>query len=92
MASLTLVVPDLPIHILCQAAHVRKIENHPIEASPLDLLSPSTPVRYPRFPKLGRVNPIPHYAILLRFQRGDVGGRLWVFASERGDLVVASRD
>ena len=92
LAFLTLVVPDLPIHILRQATHVRKIKHHPIKASPLDFLPSPTTVRYSRFPKLGCVNPIPHDAILLRFEGGNVGGCLWVFASERGDLVVASCD
>ena len=87
----TLIVPDLSIPILRQAAHMRKIEYHFIKASLLDFLPSSTAHRCSRFPKLGRVNPEPHYAILLRFEGGDIGGCLWIFASEHGDLVVAGR-
>ncbi len=92
MVSLTLVVPHLPIHILCQATHVRKIEYDFIKASLLNLLSSPTAVCYSWFPKLGCVNPIPHYAILLRFEGGDVGGCLRIFVSERGGIIVASRN
>lgn len=92
MVSLTLVVPALPIHILCQAAHVRKIEYHSVKASLLDLLPSSAAFRDSRFSKLGCVNPVPHYAVPLCFESGDIGGCLWVFASELGDLIVARRD
>lgn len=90
--SLTLVVPDLPIHILGQAAYMREIEHHSVKAPLLDLLPTSAAFCYPWFPKLGRVNPVQHYATLLRFEGGDVGGCLWIFASERGFLIIASRN
>lgn len=90
--SLTLIVSDLPIHILRQAAHMREVEHHFIKASFLDLLPTSAAFCYPWFPKLGCVNPMQYFATLLRFEGGDMGGCLWIFASKRGELVVACRN
>ena len=90
--SLTLVVPDLPIHILRQAAHMRKIKYHSVKTSFLDLFSTSAAFCYPWFPKFGCVDPMQHFATLLRFEGCDMGGCLWIFASKRGALIVASRN
>lgn len=86
----TLIVPDLPIDIFRQATYMREIEYHFVKASLLDLFSSSTAFCYPRIPQLGGIDAILHYAILLRFEGGNIEGCLWIFASKRGDLIVAS--
>ena len=90
--SLTLIVPDLSIDVLCQPAHMWEIKYHFVKASSFDLLSSPTAFRYARFPELSCVNPIQHYTTILRFEGGDSGRYLRIFASERGCLIVASRN
>ena len=64
-------MPDLPIHILGQAAHMREVEDDPVEAAFLDFFA--------AFVQLRRVDAVqntnPFFGLELPCRRG----RLWIF-------------
>lgn len=77
----TLVIPDLPVHILGQTPDMRKVEDDPVEATFLDC--------FPSLLQLRRIHTVQQLSFLFRFKLLDVRCRLRILFYERRATVEA---